>query len=72
MPKKDYILIASAVAHQRAMVRSNNGDDHAERHAGLRALTGLACLLADQLEQENPRFNRARFLDACDVTPLVP
>jgi hypothetical protein len=51
MTRKDYQLIADVFARSA-------GDDIAKF---------LAVNLADKLEQDNPRFDRARFLTACGV-----
>jgi hypothetical protein len=54
MTKKDFELIAKVVA------RSTIGK-------GQEARTGIANAFADELEEINPRFDRARFLTACGV-----
>jgi len=51
MTRKDYIMIAEVFAHSA-------GDDLAKF---------LASNLADKLAEDNPRFDRARFLEACGV-----
>jgi hypothetical protein len=51
MTRKDYQLIAEVFAR-------STGDDLAKI---------LAENLADKLEQDNPRFDKARFLTACGV-----
>jgi hypothetical protein len=51
MTRKDYIMIAEVFARSA-------GDDLAKF---------LASNLADKLAEDNPRFDRARFLDACGV-----
>ena len=53
MTRKDYQLIADVIAV--------NWFGSAELKAD------LANNLADKLEQDNPRFDRARFLTACGV-----
>lgn len=60
MTRKDYQLIAKAVHLTRrseAVV-----DDQSSWSLGL-----LVIVLADLLEQDNPRFDRARFITACEV-----
>lgn len=52
MTRKDYQLIAQAIA-----------DVWCENTAQLY----IAESIADALAQDNPRFDRARFLDACGV-----
>lgn len=53
MTKKDYELIAK-------VIRENEGDD-------MRSHIALVNALAYALEQANPRFDRPRFLAACDI-----
>jgi hypothetical protein len=55
MTRKDYILIASVLKNFQA-----DGGDVIERDA-------MAYDFADKLEQDNPRFNRLRFLVAAGV-----
>jgi len=61
MTRKDYELVAKAftIAQGSIQVASYEAGD---------ALGLLSLILADSLEKENPRFNRARFLTACGVT----
>jgi hypothetical protein len=57
MTRKDYILIAEVIRASKLSWAGNNNylvDD-------------ISRALADTLEQDNPRFNRARFLTACGV-----
>ena len=56
MTKKDYTLIASAV--YSALI---DGADPQE-------LRGVASHLANKLQADNNKFNRAKFLEACGVT----
>lgn len=53
MTKKDYIAIA-------AVVKSQSFTDPQDK-------TNLAHALASMLRQDNDRFDRDRFLDACGV-----
>jgi len=57
MTRKDYQLIASAINGQR------QGFGRGETVA----ISSLAETLADALAQDNPRFDRAKFLTACGV-----
>lgn len=52
MTRKDYELIAQAIANVWC-------DSEAQM--------AIAESLASELEQENPRFDRSRFLSACGV-----
>ena len=59
MTRKDYVLIAQTLSD--LMKDFNNcGDDSV-------SLSLVAEELADTLANDNPRFDRARFLDACGV-----
>jgi len=68
MTRKDYVLIADAIRQLLA--------DIDREPAGMReVLTGerigvrsVALRLADQLRQDNPRFDRTRFIEACGLT----
>ena len=55
MTKKHYDAIAHAIQWQR-----ENGKPHNARWQ-------IAELLANYFEQDNPKFNRARFLQACGI-----
>lgn len=59
MTKKDYELIARALKRAHENV---NGGQTVEDGAKL-----AAEYLADALAQDNPRFDRERFLTACEV-----
>ena len=58
MTKRDYELIASVIARFTPMTT--------EREIGAVA-TAIADSLANRLKLDNPRFNRDRFLAACDA-----
>lgn len=51
MTRKDYVLIASAFRVLRQEARRNDA----------------AYELCNKLQQDNPRFDRKKFLDACGV-----
>ena len=53
MTRKDYVLIADTIA--------------TAWHASADSKADLAYKFADVLEEDNPRFDRARFLVACGV-----
>lgn len=55
MTRKDYVLIAETIKTARRMTTEPAG-------AGI-----VALLLATELAKENPRFDRAKFLNACEV-----
>ena len=60
MTSKDYIAIAAALAAAR-----RNCPQGADRQAWYAALDDIGGKLADVLKQDNPRFDRARFAEAC-------
>lgn len=59
MTRKDYVMIAEILRFNRRDF--NEGED------GLSLLNILAHQFANSLEDDNPRFDRARFLVACGV-----
>lgn len=60
MTKKDYKLIALAVRIPRPVVvtTTSERDNH--------IITDVARSLANELAYENPKFDRTKFLAACD------
>ena len=56
MTRKDYVLIAGVLAHFGRAARF--GNDVLAAHA-------IAAKFADRLAQENPAFDRVKFLAAC-------
>jgi hypothetical protein len=67
MTRKDYELLANAVAMEaRKGERSGWGSADAARAWDV-AVTAVALNLADALERDNPHFNRVKFLAACGV-----
>lgn len=62
MTKKDYELIAAAVRHERGEWAEDTWTKDIEIG---RAAVVLA--IAHALAQDNPRFDRDRFLKACDL-----
>lgn len=59
MTRKDFELIAG--------ILNQNGAGFSEGDEGYTLTRILAAQFANALEQENPRFNRERFLAACGV-----
>jgi hypothetical protein len=60
MTRKDYQLIADTLASFSKGIDSNDAKGWAE-------YTALVQMFSGQLAQENPRFNPAKFFDACEV-----
>jgi len=58
MTRKDYELIAKAISEAH---EDNFGDSSANE--GIYWVTGL---LADKLAEDNPRFDRFKFVQACE------
>lgn len=57
MTRKDYVLIADALKHAAACDPGTEGG----------GIYRAAVCIADALAADNPRFDRARFLQACGV-----
>lgn len=64
MTRKDYELQALAFRRTLATVEAFNDSDSPAKYDAKSALSLAATILADLLEQENPRFNRHQFLEA--------
>lgn len=62
MTRKDYELIAAAIKRAHDTSHSAAGCD------GTAIVEDLAEDLAGELEATNPRFDAARFLEACGVS----
>jgi len=65
MTRKDYELIAAAIAGQHSEIPSD--EPKVWESAYKCGVTDAARALADALAEDNPRFDRARFLAACGV-----
>jgi hypothetical protein len=61
MTRKDYVLIAEVIKTQ---IEMSIKFEEEESRAGAQ---NIAYDLAWKLSEDNPRFNRARFLEACGV-----
>ena len=61
MSKKDYQAIARAIHEARGLTAT------AEKLDPGSGINRVAHLLADVLAAENPRFDRARFVEACET-----
>ena len=59
MTRKDYVMLAE--------ILKENRKDFIEGEDGFSLLNILAHQIANGLEADNPRFDRARFLTACGV-----
>lgn len=56
MSKKDYELIAAAIASEKTAVEALE-----------RSRSAIANAISYRIQQSNPRFDAARFLKACNV-----
>jgi hypothetical protein len=65
MTRKDYVAIAAAIKAAKADMFAKEPD---ESHVDLCDGANYAAEhIADTMERDNPRFDRARFLKACGV-----
>lgn len=60
MTRKDYVMIADTLASFSKGINPDDAKAWAE-------YTALVQMFSGQLAQENPRFNPAKFFDACEV-----
>lgn len=63
MTRKDYVKIAQVFADQI------NTEHSQKNSAGVLTLARSVRSMADMLQSDNPRFDRARFTAACGITP---
>ena len=59
MTRKDYVMIAE--------ILKANREDFVQGDEGMSLLYILSHQIANGLQEDNPRFDRARFLTACGV-----
>lgn len=72
MTRKDYVLIADTIAQFSRDIANDEGLTLSEKGKAIlsgerAALQTIAHRLAEQLRQDNPRFDRHRFIDACQL-----
>ena len=65
MTRKDYVMIAGIIKDCNLIPTLNKNKENGLIQADM--LFTVASQLAYKLEQDNPRFDRARFLAACGV-----
>jgi hypothetical protein len=65
MTRKNFEMIAAVFAKQLDIHRAFS------EPIGEAAVTDTARAMADQLQRENPRFDRHRFLTACGVEGFI-
>lgn len=59
MTRKDYVMVADAIKD------AGNAQDLVDGREARIALETAATFIADGLSQDNPRFDRKRFMAAC-------
>lgn len=72
MTRKDYVLIADTIAGHVRDIANQQFDALSDRGKAILsgerlAVQNIAHRLADQLRNDNPRFDRQRFIDACQL-----
>jgi len=70
MTRKDYQLIADTIAQMSRDIASTGFENDTAKAilTGERLAThAIAHRLADQLHQDNTRFDRSRFIEACQL-----
>jgi len=73
MTRKDYVIIADTIAgFARDIAIDSDSEYLTDRARAIRsgerdALVTIAHRLAEQLRQDNPRFDRQRFIQACQL-----
>lgn len=65
MTRKDYVMIAAAI-RETLLTDPKTGIVPPDREAA--ATHRVALRLADALANDNPRFDRAQFIEACGLT----
>ena len=72
MTRKDYVLIADTIAQFSRDIAENDDPALTDRARAILigervAIQTIAHRIADQLHQDNTRFDRKRFIDACQL-----
>ena len=65
MSKKDYVAITKIVKSQFAEWGIDNNPDYVDGYRD--SAKCIARRIADYMESDNTRFNRAKFLSACGI-----
>lgn len=66
MTKKHFEMVAK-VLNNRAIAITNSGANNQEKHYALFELRNTMYNFSDEFEAENPRFDRQKFVEACNV-----
>lgn len=68
MTRKDYVAIAAIIAETSAADALDRAPEHRGFPLGVESARAvIAHRLAGHLQADNPRFDRARFLEACKI-----
>jgi hypothetical protein len=66
MTKKDYIAVANIIKDRRPLAKTSSTEaGRTGIYVANDVLDGLASDFADVFANDNPRFDRQRFMDAC-------
>jgi hypothetical protein len=67
MSKKHYQAIAAAIYAERQWIKSAHTPGNVSVNTLLGPCIAIASRIAGILAEDNPRFDRARFLEACET-----
>ena len=66
MTRKHFEMVAK-VLNNRAKAITNSGANNQEKHYALFELRNTMYNFSDEFEAENPRFDRGKFYQACEI-----
>ena len=68
MTRKHYEMIARVLNNRaRAIINSSYGTTNEEKHYALFELRTTMYNFCDELEKENPKFDKIRFINKCNI-----
>jgi hypothetical protein len=67
--QRHYVFLANFIAYERAV---SSGESWDKDQVRTKTVEGIARLLARRLADDNPKFDRERFLAACEVEDTQP
>ena len=68
MTRKDYVMIAETIRDLLGDIDRESPGMREVLRGERMGVASVALRLADQLRQDNPRFDRTRFMEACGLT----
>ena len=68
MTRKDYVMIAETIRELLADIDRESPGMREVLRGERMGVASVARRLAEQLRQDNPRFDRTRFIEACGLT----